>query len=153
MQLGHSVEESEMEAFRWYLIGSKNGDAFSQNAVGILYEEGRFWLDKNDAQAVKYYKKAAEENDDGYAQINLGFMYQEGRGVPKDVKKGVALWAKAAEKGIPKALNNMGVCYQNGTGVEKDLEKASEVGGWGYHPSLQRADPPDLRKKKNARYR
>ena len=81
MQLGHSVEESEIEAFRWYLIGSKNGDAFSQNAVGILYEEGRFWLDKNDAQAVKYYKKAAEENDDGYAQINLGFMYQEGRGV------------------------------------------------------------------------
>ena len=35
------------------------------------------------AEAVKWYRKAAEQND-ATAQYNLGLMYANGRGVPQD---------------------------------------------------------------------
>ena len=40
-------------------------------------------MPKDDAQAVKWYRLAADQGD-GSAQSNLSFMYFNGRGVPRD---------------------------------------------------------------------
>ena len=40
-------------------------------------------MPKNAAEAVKWYRKAAEQGD-AEAQYNLGVMYDKGEGVPKN---------------------------------------------------------------------
>jgi formylglycine-generating enzyme required for sulfatase activity len=47
-----------------------------------MYEEGR-GVDKDEAQAVAWYRKAAEE-DHTRAQAALGRMFANGRGIAKD---------------------------------------------------------------------
>ena len=50
---------------------------------------------ENDVEAVKWYRKAAEQGDDG-AQYNLGNMYYKGEGVRKDSVEAYALYSLAA---------------------------------------------------------
>jgi len=62
---------------------------------------------------------------DAEEQINLGVNYLKGDGVPKDMKKAVSWFTKAAEQGNAGAQYNLGLCYANGgDGVPKDIEKA-----------------------------
>ncbi len=68
-------------------------------------------VEKDDAEAVKWYRKAA---DQGYAlaQYNLGVMYANGRGVVKDDAEAVKWYRKAAEQGnedAEKALRRRGM--------------------------------------------
>ena len=58
------------------------------------------------------------------AQSLLGARYYFGDGVPKDPKKAVYWWRKAAEQGHAKAQYYLGVCYENGEGVPKDPDMA-----------------------------
>jgi len=53
-------------------------------------------------------------------------MYLEGRGVPKDEKKAVEWFQKAAEQGMPKAQFRLGMMYAQGRGVPQDRAKADE---------------------------
>ena len=50
------------------------------------------------AEAVKWYRKAAEQGDD-VAQFKLGEMYKEEKGVPKDMTEATKWIRKAAEQG------------------------------------------------------
>jgi TPR repeat protein len=63
-----------------------HGDASAQLAVGNAYHSG--WaLPKNDAEAVKWWDKAAERCGSpafSLAQHNLGNAYRNGEGVPHD---------------------------------------------------------------------
>jgi TPR repeat protein len=47
-----------------------------------MYREGR-GVPQNDAEAVKWFRKAAEQGYAG-AQYSLGYMYANGQGVPQD---------------------------------------------------------------------
>jgi TPR repeat protein len=47
-----------------------------------MYDEGR-GVPQDDAEAVRWYRKAAEQGD-AEAQGKLGVMYANGRGVPND---------------------------------------------------------------------
>ena len=58
-----------------------------------MYDEGR-GVPKDDRQAVRWYRKAAEQGD-AIAQYNLGLMYADGEGVPKDDVQAYA-WANLA---------------------------------------------------------
>ena len=76
-------------------------DAGAQNELGLAYAEGAD-VGKNEAEAVKWYRKAAEQGD-APAQYNLGVMYGEGRGVGKDEAEAAKWYRKAAEQGYPNA--------------------------------------------------
>ena len=56
----------------------RSGNAIAQANLGLMYMQGRGVL-QNDAESVKWYRKAAEQ---GYArgQYNLGWLYYKGRG-------------------------------------------------------------------------
>ena len=74
-----------------------------------MYENGE-GVEKNQAEAVKWYRKAAEQGLEG-AQCNLGIMYENGYGITKDLDEAVKWYRKAAEQGnaeAKKRLRNLG---------------------------------------------
>lgn len=53
--------QSAKKALYWFKKTADLGDASAQNNLAILYAEGR-GVDKNDSEAEKYFKMAAEQN-------------------------------------------------------------------------------------------
>ena len=75
----------------------KQGNALAQINLGLMYAEGE-GVPENDAEAVRWYRKAAEQGN-ALAQSNLGLMYAEGEGVPEDYVLAYAWWNLAAAQG------------------------------------------------------
>jgi TPR repeat protein len=78
---------------------------------------------KDKEEAVKWYRKAAEQNYTP-AQSNLGCCYDSGQGVATDYVEAVKWYRKAAEQGHIEAQFNLGYCYTNGQGVAKNKVEA-----------------------------
>ncbi len=112
------------KAFSLLLPVAKEGNAFAQYNIAVMYAQG-LGVEKNEAEAVKWYRKAAEQGDPD-AQTNLGLMYANGRGISQDYQEAMKWYLKAAEKGNAFAQNNIGSLYFNGHGVAKDDKKAVE---------------------------
>ena len=110
------------DSFDFLLKKAKRGNRDAQFAVGEKYYKGN-GVDKNYAEAVKWYRKAAEH---GYAkaQCDLGTCYYEGHGVSKDYQEAVKWFRMAAGQGSEKAQHNLGLCYYMGTGLPQDYKEA-----------------------------
>jgi TPR repeat protein len=81
-------------------------------------------VDKNAAEGVELFRKAAEQNY-AEAQFNLGVCHVMGEnGVKRDPAEGAAFFRKAAERGFPMAQFNLGLCYAMGIGVEQSDSEA-----------------------------
>ena len=98
------------------------GDLQAQVKLGIAYTIGD-GVTEDDAEAVKWWRKAAEQGDAG-AQFMLGSAYENGRGVAKDEVEAFKWYAKSAEKGVPDAQYNLGDAYAYGEGVAEDRAEA-----------------------------
>ncbi len=68
--------------------------------------------------------KAKAERGDAEAQYRLGHCYSNGDVVPKDEKKAVVWFRKAANQGHAGAQNQLGMAYYYGLGVDSDKKKA-----------------------------
>ena len=89
-----------------------------------LYQKGSSFYKKKDySEAVKWYRKAAEQGS-ARAQCYLGECYYYGRGVSQDYSEAVKWYSKAAEQGYASAQCNLGYCYQYGQGVSQDYTEA-----------------------------
>ncbi|EEZ74589.1 Sel1 repeat protein, partial [Neisseria lactamica ATCC 23970] len=60
---------------------------------------------QDDAEAVRWYRQAAEQGL-AQAQFNLGGMYAEGRGVRQDLALAQEWYGKACQNGDQKACDN-----------------------------------------------
>lgn len=80
---GKGVKTDSDNMFKYYQQSAQNGYAPAQMAVGYLLETGTAKIPRNDAEAVKWYQKAAEQGDAG-ALYNLGLKYAKGEGVAQD---------------------------------------------------------------------
>ena len=98
------------------------GDAESEVELGLRYTNSE-GVAKDQVEAVKWYRKAAEQNYPR-GQYNLGVGYYKGEGVVKDQAEAVKWFRKAAEQNLARAQYNLGVCYYNGEGVAKDYVEA-----------------------------
>jgi S1-C subfamily serine protease len=87
-----------------------------------MYETGE-GIAKDDALAVKWYRKAAEQGN-AQAQCNLGTMYADGKGVVEDDALAVKWYRKAAEQADAQAQHNLGVMYATGQGIAVDFVAA-----------------------------
>lgn len=112
---------------------AEQGDPAAQVLVGLMYARGH-GVPRDDAQAVQWYRKAAEQ-DYAWGQTNLGYMYESGRGVAKDEVEAAKWYLKAAERGFAMAEDNLGRMYRDGRGVARDeaaavawFRKAAERG-------------------------
>lgn len=106
------------------IANAETGDAKVQNELGLRYAKGQ-GMTTNVADAVKWFRKAADQNLDK-AQFNLGVSYATGRGVTKDVAEAVRWFRKAADQNLATAEFNLGLCYEEGQGVAKDEAEAVE---------------------------
>ena len=83
----------------------------------------RYARQKNYTEAVKWYRKAAEQGNKE-AQSFVGQCYVLGLGVKKDYKQAIYWFRKAAEQGDKDVQYILGHCYYTGDGVKKDYKQA-----------------------------
>jgi len=88
-----------------------------------MYEDGH-GVPENDATAVKWYTKAAEQGD-AAAQNNLGVMYEDGHGVPQDNVMAYMWWNLAAAQGDENAKENKGKLQDSMTSAQ--IEEAQTL--------------------------
>jgi TPR repeat protein len=120
-----AIEQKDYKKAHLLLLPeARKGNAFAQYNVAFMYANG-LGVEKNEVEAVKWYRSAAEQGD-ATAQANLGLMIVQGRGVKQDYQEGMKWYLKAAEHGNAFAQNNIGSLYFNGHGVAKDDKKAVE---------------------------
>ena len=85
----------------------------------------KFYNRGNYAEAVKWYRKAANKGDNK-ARNDLGNCYYGGKGVEKDELEAVRWFWDAAVQGDAEAQNSLGDCYYYGKGVEVNETEAAE---------------------------
>ena len=113
----------------------------SQVLLAIIYYEGRDGVKQDLEQALKLFKKAADQ-EEPIAQYYLGEMYEKGLKVKKDLIKAVDLYETAVQNDFPKALEalkklanlkqegnayaqrTLSRLYYQGMGVERSVEQA-----------------------------
>ena len=127
---GDSIAQYELLGGLYYpdadfndtLTKAEHGDARAQYTLGVFYKKAR-----DDAEAVKWYRKAA---DQGYApaQCQLGFIYDKGRREQGNNSEAVKWYRKAADQGYSQAQNNLGILYQHGR--EGAVQDYSEAAKW-----------------------
>ncbi len=105
------VNTAYASEFEGTLELAKKGDVIAQYHLGLMYD-----LVENDAEAVKWYRKAADQGL-ADAQYHLGVMYANGLGVPENDAEAVKWHRKAADQGDASAQYNLGFMYANGHGV------------------------------------
>ena len=102
---------------------AEKGEALAQIYLGNKYQHGKGEVTRDFAQAVYWYKKAADQ-DWATAQYDLGQMYFRGEGVTQDYNQAFQWFKKAAEQGDAKVQHILGTMYDQGKGVEEDDKQA-----------------------------
>lgn len=93
---------------------AEQGNSDAQNGLGVMYEKG-LGVEKNDGQAIHWYRQAAEQGDES-AQFNLGGLFN----TTKNYTEALRWYRKAADQGNSNAQFYIGLYYANGQGVVKD---------------------------------
>ncbi|MBQ9372878.1 MAG: SEL1-like repeat protein [Thermoguttaceae bacterium] len=118
--------------------GVQNASSIAIWVLGDCYRQG-ISVPRNISKSDELFKQAFErfseeaKKGDLVATTQMGMCYYQGTGVEQSYEKAVECWRKAAEGGVPRAMDSLGLCYRAGRGVKKDedaarrwFEKASE---------------------------
>ncbi|MGP1521271.1 MAG: caspase family protein [Treponema sp.] len=105
----NGVYKDYKQAFEYAKIAADAHDNEGEYIVGYCFELG-FGITKNESEAFKWYKKAAE-NGNGNAMWKMGIFYHYGKGnINKDIKEAKKWYEKAtkancSEEGTKNARN------------------------------------------------
>ena len=112
-------------ALREYRTAAQQGDAESQNALGVYYNNG-MCVEQDRVEAMRWLQKAFEgftrlaNQGNAKAQRYMCVYYKEGRSVSQDYGE-AARWCRlAAVQGEYWAQVNLAIMYEKGQGVTKD---------------------------------
>jgi TPR repeat protein len=122
-QLPAQQSEADRKLLADIRAKAQAGDAESQCCLGAAFHLGRLGVAKDDMEAVKWFRKAAEQNV-AEAQFGLGLCYVYGGNVAKDYVEAVKWFRKAAEQNVAVAQVFLGSSYANGLGAAKDEAEA-----------------------------
>lgn len=104
---------------------AKRGNVSAQRELGAFYATDEEFGLKDEAEAVRWYTKAAERGD-AEAQYNLGLMVLIGEGTEKDLKKGIGWMEQAAANGYELSAHVLSIIYREGMyGVKPSRAKAA----------------------------
>lgn len=106
----------------------KLGNALAANNLASIYSGGLGSTNKDDAEAARLFRLAAE-NGVAVAQSNLANFYQSGRGgLNKDESEAVRLFRLSANQGYAPSQYSLAVACRNGKGgLAKDDREAARL--------------------------
>lgn len=119
---GRGVAPDDVEAVRWFELGSERGDAPAEVFLAERYFLGK-GKPKDYARAFTLVSQSAEQGY-VYGEENLGVCYLQGIGVQQNMSEAAKWFEKAAEQGSANAQAQLGLFYQYGRGVEKNEAEA-----------------------------
>ena len=147
--LGDEWDQDHMEALKWYRLSAEQGHLAAQYKLGTIYDtrysfdyderSERYYsidheVERNDAEAAKWYRLAAEQGD-ANAQYHFGQLHAEGRGIAKNDAEAAKWYRKAAEQGHVDAQYQLGEMAAEGRSLAKNetealkwFKKAAEQG-------------------------
>jgi TPR repeat protein len=96
---GEGVKADAATARKWFVRAADHGSAEAQFKLGEIAV-----LDERFDEAFGWFSKAADQGDPD-ATFNVGSLYYMGRGVAKDDAKATEFYRRAAELGMPQALD------------------------------------------------
>eukprot|EP00842_Homolaphlyctis_polyrhiza_P003686 jgi/Hompol1/4318/HPOL_001572-RA len=98
-------------------------------------------LRKDEAQAVRFLRAAAEQNH-ARAQVRLADFLSVGRGCEQNMEEALIWYERAADQGSVGAMSAVARCYEEGLGCVADIDRAIEwyekAASWGDHASSER---------------
>jgi TPR repeat protein len=100
--------EADGQALADLRARAATGNAQAQNELGEALYAGKRGVVKNPVEAVKWYRRAAEQNH-AKAQCNLGVCYERGDGVAKYELEAYKWDQLAAAQGDTKAKHNASI--------------------------------------------
>lgn len=134
-ELGLSLARTEdkyPDAVFWLLEAARQGDAEAQFQIAEAYFHARLGLQKQSAQAYRWYQAAAAQNDHK-AALMLARMAKYGDGTVASTVTSLKWLQRAAELGNAQAMFLLSNAYEHGEGVNADpalarewLEKAAD---------------------------
>lgn len=104
---------------------AEQGNADAQYFLGMAYSKGLGGVDKDYAEAVKWFRLAATQGHIR-AQYFLGVLYSTGDGVTKNDAEAVKWFRFAATQGHAMAQYFLGAAYCYGEGVAQDCAEAAK---------------------------
>ena len=125
-QLPAQQSEADRKLLADLRAKAEKGDAQSQYELGTAFDKGSLGVAKNEAEAAKWWRKAAEQNH-AQAQANLDLCSAKGRGVVKDEAEAVKWFRKAAEQNDAQALCYLGYLLRQGHRRGEGLSGGGEV--------------------------
>jgi TPR repeat protein len=105
-QLLAQQNEADRKVLAEIRAGADKGDAEAWYELGRAFFSGALGVAKDEAEAVKWFRKAAEQNL-ADAQYILGVCYDSGEGVAKDEIEAYKWWLLAAGHGNDDTKYNM----------------------------------------------
>jgi len=115
---------------------AKAGDSQAQVELGGFYLRGSHGVKKDMAEAVKWFRKSAEQGN-AQGQAYFGYAYLQGWTVQKDGVEAAKWFKKSAEQGFPMGQLCLAGLYEAGIGVEKNLVEAAKL----YRLAAEQRDP------------
>ena len=112
---GLVVEQSDIDAAKWWRLAAQRGYAKAQVSLGHLYRIGS-GVPTDHGKAFALYKEAAYQGD-AEGQTNLASMFLDGTGTERNVDTAIGWYSKAAEQNYTLAQQLLGMVFHN---IKKD---------------------------------
>lgn len=120
---GVLLKKDDVEAARLLHQAADHGYPGAEESLGIFAETGIGIERPAPAEALTWYKKAAQQGSID-AATDIALLYANGKGVPRDPEQAVQWFRRAAEGGDASAQYNLALMYMRGEGVQRDYKEA-----------------------------
>jgi hypothetical protein len=107
------LKKDDTEALRLLHKAADQGFVAAQESLGIFSAMGIGMEQPAPAEALEWYKKAAQQGSLD-AATNIALMYEDGLGIAKDPEQAMTWFRRAAEGGDATAQYNLALIYGRG---------------------------------------
>lgn len=124
LYVGIGISADPNQSIIWRTKAAEAGNIEAMIALADMYGKGTSSaFPKNDTEALRWYRRAAEQGDT-FGMSMVGTFYYNGRGVSESNEEAVAWWRKAAAAGDTDVMFVLGRSYAKGEGVPASEEQA-----------------------------
>jgi TPR repeat protein len=121
--VGGLLKKDDVEARSLLQKAAARGYMAAEESLGIFAETGIGLDHPAPADALNWYKKAAQQGSLD-AATDIALVYANGKGVPRDSAQAVVWFRRAAEGGDASAQYNLALMFERGEGLPRDYQEA-----------------------------